>query len=72
MDLRCSHKAELLHSLLVAMATVLPWQQGYLLLVIAQGTFVPNMNLNYFNFIELLHNSLSAMITVFHTSKVSQ
>ena len=35
MDLRYFHKAELLHSLLVAMVTVLPWQQGYLLICIA-------------------------------------
>ena len=30
MDLRYSHKAELLHSLLVAMVTEFPQQQGYL------------------------------------------
>ena len=35
MDLRYSHKAELLHSLLVDMVKVLPWQQGYLLICIA-------------------------------------
>ena len=35
MDLRYFHKAELLHILLVAMVTVLPWQQGYLLICIA-------------------------------------
>ena len=36
-DLRYSHKAELLHSLLVAMITVFPWQQGYLLICIASN-----------------------------------
>ena len=35
MDLRYSHKADLLHSFLVSMVTVLPWQQGYLLICIA-------------------------------------
>ena len=35
MDFRYSHNAELLHNLLVAMVTVLPWQQGYLLICIA-------------------------------------
>ena len=34
MDLRYSHKAELLHSLLVTMVTVLPCQQGYLIICI--------------------------------------
>ena len=34
MDLRYLHEAALLHSLLVAMVTVLPWQQGYLLICI--------------------------------------
>ena len=46
-DLRSSHKAELLHSLLVVMVTVFPWQQSHLL----QRTFVPNMKLNYFIFL---------------------
>ena len=32
MDLRYSNKAELLHSLLIAMAAVLSWQQGYLIM----------------------------------------
>ena len=35
MDLRYSHKDELLHSFLAAMVTVFPWQQGYLLICIA-------------------------------------
>ena len=35
MNLRYSHKVELLHSLIVAMMTGLPWQQGYLLICIA-------------------------------------
>ena len=37
MDLGYSHKAELLHSLLVAMVTVLPWQQCYLFICIASN-----------------------------------
>ena len=61
-DLSYSHKAELLHSLLVAVVTVLPWQQGYLLIRI---TFVANMKLNYFYSVQLLHNPWVAMVTVF-------
>ena len=34
-DLRYSHKSELLHSLLVAIVTVFPWQQDYLVICIA-------------------------------------
>ena len=35
MDLRYSHKTELLHSLIVAMVTLFPLQQDYLLICIA-------------------------------------
>ena len=48
MDLRYSHKAELLHSLLVAMVTVFHSNKGYL----------------YFHDVELLHRSFVAMVTV--------
>ena len=65
MDLRYSHTAQLMHSLLVAMVTVLPWQQSYLSMILPQRTFVPRMKLNYFHLVQLLHNSVVAMVTVF-------
>ena len=50
MDLRYSHKAELLHSLLVAMVTVLPWQQGYLLIPIASNNICVKYEVKLFSF----------------------
>ena len=50
MDSRYSHKVELLHSLLVAMITVLPWQQGYLLICIATKNICAKYEVKPFSF----------------------
>ena len=59
-DLKYSHEAELLQSLLVAMVTVFPWKERSS----SQRTFVPIMNQKYFHVVELLHNSFVAMVKV--------
>ena len=69
MDLRYPHKAELLHSLLVAVITVLPWQQGNLLIRIVSK--------NIYGKYEVRILSFGLVIAQFHgchgnsTSKVS-
>ena len=65
MELRYSHKAELLYSLLVAMITVLPWQQGYLLIRIATKNICAKYEVKLLSFGSVLHNSLVAMVTIF-------
>ena len=50
MDLRYSHRAELLHSLLVAVATVFPWQQGYLLICVTSNNICGKYEVKLFSF----------------------
>ena len=50
MDLRYSHKDELLHSLFVA--------------IVARKNICANMNLKYFHVVELFYNSFITMVTM--------
>ena len=65
MNLRHSHKAELLYSLVVAMVTVFPWQQRLSINTYCHKEHsLPNMNLGYFHVVELLHNSFVSIVTI--------
>ena len=57
--LRYSHKTELLHSLLVSMATKVIYEY-----ISPQRTFAPNMKLKYFHVVDVLQHPLVGMLTV--------
>ena len=58
------NKAELLHSLLVVMVTVLPQQQHYSLTHIVTKNICAKYELRIHSCVELVHNSFVAMVTV--------